>query len=218
MKLSDVLARAQEKVREAYELRTEVQKASRRVIKLAKRAIFAAHRRELTEARELLAEARSELVKLRELLMERPDVAGLGILNPAYQELAEAEVFSALMAGSEPPAPEDIGIPHDQYLLGLADVIGELRRQALEAMRDGKLADAERFLSLMEEIYMELISLDEAQAILSELRHKCDIGRRLIEATRGEIAVEARRAALREALARLEEALARGSSAGSVQA
>ncbi|RLI13530.1 hypothetical protein DRO33_01215, partial [Candidatus Bathyarchaeota archaeon] len=173
----------------------------------AKRAIFAIHKGELDKARELLDQARKELGELRELLLSRPDVASLSILNPAYQEYSEAELLLAFVSGSEPPGPEELGVPPDQYLLGLADVIGELRRRALEALRGGRLEDAERSLELMEDIYMELISLDEAQAILSELRRKCDVGRRLIEATRGDIALEARRLALEKAMRELEAAL-----------
>ncbi len=209
MELSEVLARAQAKVVEAYELRADVQKAARRLIKKAKRAIFAAHKGQVEEARKLLGEARAELAKLRAFLLQRPDVAGLGILNPAYQELAEAEVFTALISGAQPPTPEELQVPYDQYLLALGDVIGELRRCALEALKAGRLEEAEGRLALMEELYMELISLDEAQAVLSELRHKCDVARRLIEATRSEIALEARRESLRRALEELRKALAR---------
>ena len=211
MELSEVLARAQAKVVEAYELRADVQKAARRLIKKAKRAIFAAHKGQVEEARKLLGEARAELAKLRAFLLQRPDVAGLGILNPAYQELAEAEVFTALISGAQPPTPEELQVPYDQYLLALGDVIGELRRCALEALKAGRLEEAEGRLALMEELYMELISLDEAQAILSELRHKCDVARRLIEATRSEIALEARRESLRRALEELRKVLARES-------
>ena len=209
VELSEVLARAQAKVVEAYELRADVQKAARRLIKKAKRAIFAAHKGQVEEARKLLGEARAELAKLRAFLLQRPDVAGLGILNPAYQELAEAEVFTALISGAQPPTPEELQVPYDQYLLALGDVIGELRRCALEALKAGRLEEAEGRLALMEELYMELISLDEAQAVLSELRHKCDVARRLIEATRSEIALEARRESLRRALEELRKALAR---------
>jgi len=210
VELSETLARAQAKVVEAYEFRADVQKAARRLIKKAKRAIFAAHKGQMEEARKLLEEARAELAKLRAFLLQRPDVAGLGILNPAYQELAEAEVFTALVSGAQPPTPEELQVPHDQYLLALGDVIGELRRRALEALKAGRLEEAEGHLALMEELYMELISLDEAQAILSELRHKCDVARRLIEATRSEIALEARRESLRKALEGLRKALALG--------
>ena len=215
MALRDILAEAQEKVREAYDLRTEVQRASRRITKLAKRAIFAIHKGSLDEAREMLSEARGELRKLREFLLGKPDVAGLGILNPAYQEYVEAELFLALVSGSDVPSPADLEAPPEQYLLGLADVIGEFRRRALEALKEGRLKDAEECLSTMEEIYMELISLDEAQAIVPELRRKCDIARRLIEATRGDIVVEARKLALEEAMGKLEELIRKLGGGGS---
>jgi len=202
--LSEVLSKAEKAVVEAHDLRGDVQKASRRITKLAKRAIFAIHKGELDEARELLKKAGEELRQLRSFLLDRPEVASLGMLNPAYQEYAEAELLLAFVAGSEPPGPSEIGAPPDQYLLGLADVIGELRRRALEALKAGELEEAERSLGLMEFIYMELVSLDEAQAVLSELRRKCDVARRLIEATRGDIALETRRLALEKAMKELE--------------
>jgi len=202
--LSEVLSKAEKAVVEAHELRGDVQKASRRITKLAKRAIFAIHKGELDEARELLKKAGEELRQLRSFLLDRPEVASLGMLNPAYQEYAEAELLLAFVAGSEAPGPSEIGAPPDQYLLGLADVIGELRRRALEALKAGELEEAERSLGLMEFIYMELVSLDEAQAVLSELRRKCDVARRLIEATRGDIALETRRLALEKAMKELE--------------
>ena len=204
----------QEKVKKAYDLRTDLQRASRRITKSAKRAIFAIHKGELEEARKLLDEARKELQELKEFLINRPDVAGLGMLNPAFQEYVEAEAFLALISGREPPSPGELDVPPEQYLLGLADVIGEFRRRALDALKEGRLSDAEECLSTMEELYMELISLDEAQAVVPELRRKCDIARRLIEATRGDIVVETRRKALEEAMGKLEE-LIRGLERGS---
>jgi len=204
MRLSELLSRAQEAIREAYEQKNELMRGVRRTTKLAKRAIFSIHKGELEEARRMLDEAREELVKMRAFLNERPDVAGINVLGPAYQEYSEAEILLALVSGSEIPGPDELDVPPGHYVLGLADVIGELRRRALEALKSGRFEGAESCLELMEEIYMELISLDEAQAVLPELRRKCDIARRLIEATRGDISVEARRRSLEEALGRLE--------------
>jgi len=204
MRLSELLSRAQEAIREAYEQKNELMRGVRRTTKLAKRAIFSIHKGELEEARRILDEAREELVKMRAFLNERPDVAGINVLGPAYQEYSEAEILLALVSGSEIPGPDELDVPPGHYVLGLADVIGELRRRALEALKSGRFEGAESCLELMEEIYMELISLDEAQAVLPELRRKCDIARRLIEATRGDISVEARRRSLEEALGRLE--------------
>jgi len=213
MKLSEMLGKAQEEIREAYEQRNDLMRAVRRTTKLAKRAIFSIHKGQLDEARKLLDEAREELAEMRAFLDERPDVAGINALGPAYQEYSEAEILLAIVSGSDIPEPDELGVPPGHFVLGLADVIGELRRRALDALKSGRLEEAEGCLELMEEIYMELISLDEAQAILSELRRKCDIARRLIEATRGDISMEARRRSLEEALERLE-GLLRGLGGG----
>jgi len=204
MKLSEVLGRAQEEIREAYEQKNELMRAVRRTTKLAKRAIFSIHKGELDEARKLLDEAKKELAEMRAFLNARPGVASINVLGPAFQEYSEAEVLLAIVSGSDIPGPDELGVPPSDFLLGLADVVGELRRRALDALKSGRFREAEACLELMEEIYMELISLDEAQAILSELRRKCDIARRLIEATRGDISVEARRLSLEKALGRLE--------------
>ena len=211
--MSEMLGKAQEEIREAYEQRNDLMRAVRRTTKLAKRAIFSIHKGQLDEARKLLDEAREELAEMRAFLDERPDVAGINALGPAYQEYSEAEILLAIVSGSDIPKPDELGVPPGHFVLGLADVIGELRRRALDALKSGRLEEAEGCLELMEEIYMELISLDEAQAILSELRRKCDIARRLIEATRGDISMEARRRSLEEALERLE-GLLRGLGGG----
>ena len=207
MELSELLGKAQEEVREAYEQKNELMRGVRRTTKLAKRAIFSIHKGQLDEAKRLLDEAKKDLAEMRAFLEKKPGVAGINLLGPAYQEYSEAEIFLAMVSGSDIPSPDELNVPSSDFLLGLADVIGELRRRALDALKNGRFEEAESCLELMEEIYMELISLDEAQAILSELRRKCDIARRLIEATRGDISVEARRRSLEMALERLEDLL-----------
>ena len=74
------------------------------------------------------------------------------------------------------------------YLLGLGDVIGELRRFALDALRFNKIEEMQRMLSLMEKIYSELVFFDYPKAIVPGLRRKTDIGRSLVEKTRGDAA------------------------------
>ena len=214
MGLEEVLNDVQEEVKKAYEMRADLQRSSRRITKSAKRAIFAIHKGDLEEARRLLDEARRGLGELKELLLQNPEVAGLGLLNPAFQEYVEGEAFLALVSGSEPPGPEELGVPPEQYLLGLADVIGEFRRRALDALKEGRLEEAEECLKTMEDLYMDLISLDEAQAVVPELRRKCDIARRLIEATRGDIVVEVRRRALEEAMERLADLMKKAREGG----
>jgi translin len=94
------------------------------------------------------------------------------------------------------------------YVLGLADVIGELRRLSLDALREGDVAQGEKCLQLMDEIFVELEALDEAYMLVPMLRRKNDISRRIIESTRADIAQEVRRKALQDQIHAFEQRLA----------
>jgi translin len=100
--------------------------------------------------------------------------------------------------------PEELGVPSVHYLLGLADVIGEFRRRALDALRGGDFDTSEKSLQIMDDIYVELMALEAAYKVAPELRRKCDVARRIIEVTRGDVTSEARRSALDRTMKRLE--------------
>jgi len=97
-------------------------------------------------------------------------------------------------------------VPAVDYVLGLADVVGEFRRVVLDALREGDVKKGEKCLEIMDEIYVELMALDEAYMLVPGLRRKCDIARRIIETTRGDITQEVRRTALENYLQRFEKA------------
>jgi len=100
--------------------------------------------------------------------------------------------------------PEELGVPAVSYVLGLADVIGEFRRRALDSLRKGDVKTAENCLQTMEQIYVELMSMDEAYMLVPGLRRKSDVARHIIETTRGDITIEARRNSLEKSLKKLE--------------
>jgi predicted translin family RNA/ssDNA-binding protein len=57
----------------------------------------------------------------------------------------------------------------------------------------------------MDEIYVELMAMDEAYMLVPGLRRKCDIARKIIETTRGDITQEVRRSELERQLKKLEK-------------
>jgi translin len=77
------------------------------------------------------------------------------------------------------------------YLLGLGDVVGELRRFSLEHLRQGDIKLASAYLEKMERIQDALMRFDYPTALVA-LKRKQDVARSLIEKTRGEVAVAAR--------------------------
>jgi translin len=69
----------------------------------------------------------------------------------------------------------------------------------------------------MDEIFIELMALDEAYMLVPGLRRKSDIARRIIEATRGDITQEVRRKSLEDYLKRFEHPKAKKLKAKKVQ-
>ena len=57
----------------------------------------------------------------------------------------------------------------------------------------------------MDEIYSELMAMDEAYMLVPGLRRKCDVARKIIEATRGDVTQEIRRSMLEKYLKRFEK-------------
>jgi translin len=131
------------------------------------------------------------------------------MFNDALQEHSEACIFMKLIEEDNFPSAAELGVPPVDYVLGLADVIGELRRLSLDALREGDVAKGEKCLQLMDEIFVELEALDEAYMLVPNLRRKNDISRRVIESTRADITQEVRRKTLQDQISSFEARLAK---------
>ncbi|MEM2975421.1 MAG: hypothetical protein QW821_03270, partial [Candidatus Bathyarchaeia archaeon] len=60
-------------------------------------------------------------------------------------------------------------------------------------------------LKVMDEIYTELMAMDEAYMLVPGLRRKCDVARKIIETTRGDVTHEVRRQSLENYMRRFEK-------------
>ena len=126
------------------------------------------------------------------------------MFSATLQEYSEARIFLELVRESRFITPGEINVPSVDYVLGLADVIGEYRRLALDYLREGEVKLGEQCLEIMDQIFIQLLALDEAYMLVPGLRHKSDTARRIIEATRGDITLEIRRKSLEDALKRFQ--------------
>jgi translin len=136
--------------------------------------------------------------KPAELEHIRRDLAGLagvlptefpgdeGIAEDALQEAVEALLLDAAANGRTFPTPLDLGVLPEPYLLGLGDVVGEIRRLTLADLTRGDVERASERLALMESVYHALLGFETARAIVS-LKPKQDTARALLERTRGEL-------------------------------
>lgn len=198
--IEDIEARLDEK----DEVRELTIKSSRTIARLSGSAIQGMHRGK--DVGTELQETHEEILKLRSLLNDHPDLYHTGIVENAMQEACEAFLVQAILEGEGLPSPKEIGVTDTAYLLGLGDVVGELRRFSLEHLRRGDIKLSSAFLEKMERILDALMRFDYPTALVA-LKRKQDIARSLIEKTRGEVAVAARSQDLADKLDAVREKL-----------
>ncbi len=160
-------------------------KSSRVIIRLASQSIMMMHRGE--DTKDIIARLKEEVWHLKSLLLNQyPDLLYSGFVQNAIQEYCEAIIFRSIMRGEAVPTHKELGVNPEAYLMGMADVVGELRREALEALRAEDFSRAEEILSTMESIY-ELLMRFNYPSGLVPLKPKQDTARALTERTRSEI-------------------------------
>lgn len=180
---------------------------TRKIVRLSANTIRAAHRSDFDEAREHLADARVMLDDLSQALADYPSIYWSGYVRDAQKEFAEATLTLAILAGDPWPTPVEIGVEDAVYLNGLGECSGELRRHALDVMRRGDLERAEKMLTIMNDIYDLLVTVDYPDAVTGGLRRTTDLARGVMERTRGDLTVTIQQRTLTEALEHVEEKL-----------
>lgn len=203
-KLKTVLEEVKLDLMQKDKIREETHESMRKATSLSKQAILLIHQKKKDEAQKLVKEATERISSLQECAKEYPDLIYGGMFSAALQEYAEANIFLTLILEERFVTPKEINVPSVDYALGLADVVGEYRRLALDALREGDTKKGEECLAIMDEIFIELLALDEAYMLVPGLRRKSDVSRKIIEATRGDITTEVRRKSLEDYLKRFE--------------
>jgi translin len=197
-----------ERIRQSFEARTQARdralSQSRALTRSCSNAIRAVHRDENHAAQEHLSEARRLVEAIQTDLAEYPDLYHAGYTQDALKEYAEAKIVYTLILNNALPTPEELGLEYATYLKGLAESSGELRRRCLDILRHGHSDEAERLLSLMDDIYMVLVTMDYPDAITGGLRRLTDIVRGVNERTRGDMTLSLRQEHLEASLRRLE--------------
>lgn len=205
LSLKTLLNKIRKELKEKDRVREKAQKDMRKATSLSKQAILLIHQKRFTESKKLIKKAKEIIARLNDASTKYPEIIYSGLFNAARQEYSEANIFLSLIEESRFITPEEINVPSVDYVLGLADVVGECRRLALDALREADVEKAEKCLQIMDEIYTELMGMDEAYMLVPGLRRKCDIARRIIETTRGDVTQELRRSSLEKYLKRFEK-------------
>ena len=205
--LEEIIKQASDELLNREKARDEAYSRARRARTLSKQSILLLHSGEKARAEANLGEAKKLLTEIEEHVATHPEIGSYEAVTAAKQEYAEACILYGLNTDGVYPSPHELGVSSTDYILGLADVPGELRRQTLDHLRAGDLEAAERNLVLMEEIFLNLTSVEEVSLFLKGLRRKLDVTRNVNERTRAEITIEASRERLRRKLTDLSERL-----------
>jgi translin len=202
--LESILQEVKNELMNKNKIREETHESMRKATSLSKQAILLIHQKKYAEAEKFIANAEEKISSLQVLSREYPEIIYGGMFSAALQEYSEARILLILVKESRFVTPAEICVPSVDYVLGLADVIGEYRRLALDNLREGEVKKGEECLEIMDKVFIQLLALDEAYMLVPGLRHKSDIARRIIEATRGDVTLEIRRKSLEDYLKKFQ--------------
>ncbi|KAA0013351.1 MAG: hypothetical protein FE041_03055 [Thermoplasmata archaeon] len=186
--LDEIASIIEKELNEKDDLREKTLKKCRDIIRESRRGIKKIHTGNIKGAKKHLKEAENMLSEIKEALQNHPDILTAGYMESAMQEVAEAEIFLAIVEDTDFPYPEDINVSYTSYLLGLADAVGELRRRGVYLLKDGNVEEVEKILDMMEEICDKVLEFDYPSGLLP-LKRKQDIIKKVVEKMRGEVAL-----------------------------
>lgn len=143
-------------------------KQSRVVLKLSKLLIYSVHRGELKESVKISKEIESERKKLEAIAKHDPKMAYEGSYKVAIQEYVEAVLYYQFIKTGK---LVDLKVLPVHYVLGLADLPGELVRKAVFLAGKGKVTEVIKIKEEVDYIYGELLRFDFRD---NEVRRKVD--------------------------------------------
>ena len=186
--LNGIIEKIDKHINQKDKIREQALRSSRDIIIGCRKAIQSLHRELIKDAEGYIKNASNNLENLYDLTEEFPDLFHAGFVENAAQEYVEATCLYNIIRGKDLPDPDKLQTTYSSYLMGLCDVVGELRRGALDFILKGKASKANEYLYHMDEIYDAIMSLDYPSGLIP-IKRKQDMVRGLIEKTRGELAV-----------------------------
>lgn len=161
-------SKMQEQFHAYDEEREKLIKKSRDVLKLSKLVIYAVHRDELEKAASLAAEIKKEKNALDKIAQHSKKMICEGSYRVALQEYAEAILYYGFVKEGKLP---EVDVEAEPFVLGLADLPGELVRRAVFLAGKGKVKEVEKIRDEVDRIYGELLKFDFRD---NEIRRKVD--------------------------------------------
>ena len=184
MQLHELMSEAEQALAAEEEATNLAFNLSRKIIRKTKTAIHCIHAGQRDP--ELIDIISSDLAGLVEAVAGYPKLVYGADVESAMMEFAETVIYDYALRGEEIPSYRVLEITPAAWVLGLADSIGELRRDMLDRLMKGNLPEATRIFSKMEELCDVLMTLDIKDSVVP-VRRKQDIARGIMDRSRTDI-------------------------------
>ncbi|BDR92955.1 haloacid dehalogenase [Vulcanisaeta souniana] len=161
--------RLRTRLRELEEVKDEVIGTGVKVNRLSKSVIYSLIRDDVETARKHIGDMQRLVNKLRDLITKYPMYYNNAVIS--LQEYVEAMTMWFFITENRIPGLSELGVDAEPYVNGIADFTGELSRKATEEMIKNNLDFALRAKRVMEELYLDLLSLEPRDY---EMRKKVD--------------------------------------------
>ncbi|MBR1888509.1 MAG: RNA-binding protein [Candidatus Methanomethylophilus sp.] len=184
MQLHELMSEAEQALAAEEEATNLAFSLSRKIIRKTKTAIHGIHTGQRDP--ELIDSISSDLAGLIDAVSGYPKLVYGADVESAMMEFAETVIYDYALRGEEIPSYRVLEITPAAWVLGLADSIGELRRDMLDRLMKGDLQEATRIFSKMEELCDVLMTLDIKDSV-APIRRKQDIARGIMDRSRTDI-------------------------------
>lgn len=146
-------------------------KQSRVVLKKSKMLIYSIHRDDMKGVNVLFKSVKKEKSALDKIAKSNPKLLREGSYSEACQEYVEAMTFMEFEKHSVFSSAKKLGVSTSDYLMGLADLTGELARVAVACAIRGNYEKVGHLKDFVAEIWGEMLKFDFRN---SALRRKFD--------------------------------------------
>jgi translin len=158
-----------------------VMSLSRDIVRLSGETIANLHAKRYKKVRSSIVRLGGMLAKLR-----RAERGFEYYSMQAHQEYVEAYLLYDLIKNRKLSSYIELKESPVNYLLGLMDTIGEMKRESFEELRAGNVENARYYYGVMQRVYDSTLHMRFANSILPNFRKKQDVARIQIESVASE--------------------------------
>lgn len=170
--------------------REKLIKENREIISFCSKAIILLHGNNLKDATDMISKALDLIRDLRKFVISDLD----RYLWPAEQEYVEAYILKEIVEKKPSISSHiELDVSLNAYLMGLLDCIGEIKRMIYDNLRRNDFETSLSLFAIMQSFYDSIYPFSIYDNILSGVRKKLDVGKRIIEDVRITVTEEQRR-------------------------